>query len=297
MYLNYDTATRIVTKRSDKHAGASLRGGYYLKFFPDLDVYMVQELDYSSKWIREEIEGGGTKYVRAAKSAWTFHHRATLFRDGSVTLSSGLRAPFLRDHWGLRIYKSKSVAERGYFAQRNCEEAVNIGPLGATFKLDENRHVVRLVAPLERVVDKAKQKEIRAEIKRALRIITVREKLGAYGEVRNTVRGGRWSVSVEESKQAQLAGLLIYNASVDPGSNRETKILDGARALYQLVKDVDDSKLESADPLIKIALRHAHWHCFNERDGIAFSVKRLLDSRMRMLYQALGAETFVPKEC
>lgn len=297
MYLNYDAATRIVTKRTDKHAGASLRNGYYLKFFPELDVYMVQELNYQSKWTEAHLEGGGTRYGKAEKKNWTFHHRATLFRDGTVTLSSGLSATFLRDNWGLRIYKSKTVTERGVFAQRRGEEAVAIGLQGVTFRLDTDKHVVRLEPDIERVVDKVKQKEIQAEIKRALRILTVREKLGAYSEVRNTIKKGRWSAVDKESEQMQLAGLLIHNASENPGSKREQMLLNGAKALYQLVRNVDETNLDSAEPLIKIALRHAKWRCYSEKDGIAFSVKRFLDARMRLVYLAHGAETFVPKEC
>lgn len=289
MYLNYEAASRIVTKRTDKHAGASLRSGYYLKHIPELDAYVVQEVLYSTKWAKNERG----EYSRAPKSAWKFAPRATLFSNGTAILSSGIKGPFLRNNWKIRIFKSPTVTEPGYFAQMGRDESVAIGPHNAKFMLTSDRKIVRIAPEVERVIDKDLQKEIRTEIKRALRIITVRDKLGAYKDLQTA--NIQWLPGTSEDVKS--ASLLIHSASTATGAAYENRVSEAAKALYRLVQSVDDSNLESANDLIKIALCHARWTCWTNKKDTAYCVKRFLDSRMRLLYLALGAETFVEKKC
>jgi len=291
MFLDYNTAQRWVTPRSDKHAGAALGQRAYLKYDKTTDTFIVQHPVWSSTYSQEPIdEQGHTNYKKAPKKNWAFTPCATLFRDGSVEIfSATLSAHFLYKHWGVRLQRIKSAKEQGFKAYIGKSEGEPIGVLGAKFRISPDRKIVRLTPPKKRVVDEAKRKEIRTEIKRALRIITVREKLGAYPD---SLHKEAYKLNGTEYSP------LVYSAGggVCEGTRQEGLILGAAAALYEAIQGVDESNLESAHALIQTALRFGRYYGHKQRPNYAAEVKRFIEARKSLIYKAMRAEYFV-EEC
>lgn len=291
MFLDYEAAQRWVTPRSDKHAGAALGSRTYVKYDKATDTYIVQRPVWSSTYRQEPIDGKGhTNYNKAPKKDWEFTPCATLFRDGSIEIFSAIMsASFLYKHWGVRLNRVKSVKEQGFKAYIGKSEGELIGILGSKFRISPERKIVQLTPLKKRVVNEAKRKEIRTEIQRAVRIITVREKLGAYPD----------SLHKEAYKTPSTKyNTLVYSAGggVCEGTRQEGLILGAAAALYEAIQGVDESNLESAHALIQTALRFGRYYGHKQRPNYAAKVKRFIEARKSLIYKAMRAEYFV-EEC